>query len=345
MLEIHFCAGGNMLESRPIKVFLCHATEDKPKVRELYRRLTADGAEVWLDEVSLLPGQDWRIEIPNAVRAADAVIVCLTSHAADKEGYIQKEIRFALDAAEEKPDGTIYIIPANLEDCRVPSRLAQWQWVNLFDADERGYDRLLASLKIRAAKVSASLAPRGAEVKTPAAPKPETPEVTPVKPELAASAKTPAGIPIFTFAGIEFVRVSKGKFLMGSKKDEPEALDDGKPQHEVNLPYDYFMGRYPITNEQFEQFVKATNLVTTAEKEGGWVRRGQSRELQVKDANWRHPFGGGSDLTGKMQNPVVQVSWFESLEFVKWLNRTSAIPNLKLDHGEGREISKPSAMN
>lgn len=163
-----------MPELRPIKVFLCHATEYKPRVRALYSRLSADGAEVWLDEVSLLPGQDWRIEIPNAVRAADAVIVCLSSHAADKEGYIQKEIRFALDAADEKPDGAIYIIPAKLEDCRVPSRLAQWQWVNLFDADERGYDRLLVSLRIRADKVGASLTTRAKtdppkpEIKTPA---------------------------------------------------------------------------------------------------------------------------------------------------------------------------------
>lgn len=183
-----------MPELRPIKVFLCHATEDKPKVRALYRRLGADGAEVWLDEVSLLPGQDWRVEIPSAVRAADAVIVCLSSHAADKEGYIQKEIRFALDAADEKPDGTIYIIPAKLEDCRVPSRLAQWQWVNLFDADERGYDRLLASLRIRAGKVGASLTPH-AETE---APKPEIKTPAPV----ARKIETPLPAKIYANEGL-----------------------------------------------------------------------------------------------------------------------------------------------
>jgi formylglycine-generating enzyme required for sulfatase activity len=323
-----------MPELRPLKIFLCHASEDKPRVRELHRRLTADGAEVWLDEVSLLPGQNWRSEIPKAVRIADAVIVCLSPLAVDKEGYVQKEIRFALDAAYEKPEDTIYIIPAKLEDCRVTSRLSQWQWVNLFEGDEGAYVRLLASLKIRAQKVGASLIPRNAtaplstedvEMTAPTAQK--RLGVTSgllSNPEFVASDATPAGVPVFNFAGLEFVRVPRGRFLMGSKRDDPEAYDDEKPQHEVNLAYDYFIGRYPVTNEQFGQFVGATNLVTSAEKEGGWVwNKEQTKWVQIKDANWQHPFGGKSDLQGKMHHPVVQVSWFEALEFVKWLNRTS----------------------
>jgi hypothetical protein len=39
------------------KIFLCHANEDKPKVREVYRRLKAEGFEPWLDEEDLLPGR------------------------------------------------------------------------------------------------------------------------------------------------------------------------------------------------------------------------------------------------------------------------------------------------
>ncbi len=36
--------------SRPLRVFLCHATEDKKEVRKLSQRLQADGIDVWLDE-------------------------------------------------------------------------------------------------------------------------------------------------------------------------------------------------------------------------------------------------------------------------------------------------------
>jgi len=101
-----------------------------------------------LDEEDLLPGQDWRQEIPKAVRAADVVIVCLSKRFIAKAGYGQKEIVLALDAADEKPEGTIFIIPVKLEECQIPERLSRWHWVNLFE--ERGYERLMLALKSRA---------------------------------------------------------------------------------------------------------------------------------------------------------------------------------------------------
>ncbi len=61
-------------DKRPLKVFLCHASADKPAVpqgddmRDLYKRLTADGVDVWLDKEKLLPEQDWELEIRKAVR-------------------------------------------------------------------------------------------------------------------------------------------------------------------------------------------------------------------------------------------------------------------------------------
>jgi hypothetical protein len=86
------------MPNRNLNVFLCHAKEDKPTVRELYRQLTAEGwMDVWLDEENLFPGQEWDMEIEKAVEAADVVVVCLSSHSVDKEGYVQKELRFVLD--------------------------------------------------------------------------------------------------------------------------------------------------------------------------------------------------------------------------------------------------------
>lgn len=142
---------------RQLKVFLCHASGDKPSVRDLYKRLVAEGVDAWLDQEKLLPGQDWRVEIPRAVREADVVVICLSNKSITKEGYVQKEIKFALDSAEEKPEGTIFLIPARLEDCVVPERLDRWQWVDLFD--ENGFMKLLRSLKLRADKVGATIEP------------------------------------------------------------------------------------------------------------------------------------------------------------------------------------------
>lgn len=149
---LHALVGLLMTErQRPLKVFLCHASGDKPAVRALYQRLIRDGVDAWLDREKLLPGQDWQLEIPKAVRESDVVIVCLSNKSITKEGYVQKEIKFALDIATEKPEGTIFLIPARLEECNVPLQFASWQWVDLFESD--GYERLMRSLRLRADKL------------------------------------------------------------------------------------------------------------------------------------------------------------------------------------------------
>jgi len=39
-----------------------------------------------------------------------------------------------------------------------------------------------------------------------------------------------------TIGGLEFVRVPKGSFVMGSKDDNELASDSEKPQHTVDIP-------------------------------------------------------------------------------------------------------------
>lgn len=135
---------------RALHVFLCHSSVDKPAVRELYRRLrsAADYIVPWLDEEDLLPGQRWQDEIPKAIRNSDVVIVCLSRGAINKKGYVQKEIKFALDVADEHPEGTIYLIPVGLEDCELPERMKHLHCVNL--SEGRGFEQLLRSLEARA---------------------------------------------------------------------------------------------------------------------------------------------------------------------------------------------------
>src|SRR2546429_696738 len=91
---------------RRLHVFLCHSSRDKTSVRKLYQQLRAENIDPWFDEEGLLPGQDWDLEIRKAVRAADAVIVCASRSSITKRGYVQKEIKYILDIADEQPEGT-----------------------------------------------------------------------------------------------------------------------------------------------------------------------------------------------------------------------------------------------
>jgi hypothetical protein len=141
-----------MSESRKLRVFLCHASQDKLVVRELYQRLLAEGwIDPWLDQEKLLPGQDWDLEIEKAVESADAVIVFLSTESVTKEGYVQKELRKVLDIALEKPEETIFVIPLRLDDCELPRKLRARQAVDYFpvDGQEQVYQRVLQSLHIR----------------------------------------------------------------------------------------------------------------------------------------------------------------------------------------------------
>jgi serine/threonine-protein kinase len=142
---------------RPLRVFLCHASQDKPAVWNLYRYLKQRGVQPWLDQADLLPGQNWEVEIPKALFASDVILVCLSKNSINKEGYVQKEIAFALDKALEKPEGTIFIIPVKLEQCEVPRRVGMYQWVDYFRTD--GRRRLLLSLDLRSAELGEDVAP------------------------------------------------------------------------------------------------------------------------------------------------------------------------------------------
>jgi replicative DNA helicase len=134
-----------------LRVFICHASQDKPLVRELYQRLrNEDWIHPWLDEKELHPGEDWRILIDKAVEEAHVVMICLSKNSINKEGFIQKELRYAREISLEKPEGMLFLIPVRLENCDIPRSLRFIQWVNYFGQDkDQNYMVLLESFKIR----------------------------------------------------------------------------------------------------------------------------------------------------------------------------------------------------
>ena len=86
-----------------------------------------------------------------------------------------------------------------------------------------------------------------------------------------------------------FVQIPAGKFIMGSDDQK----DDEKPQHEVDIPYDYYMARYPVTIAQYRAFVEQSGY-------------------QAKDNN---------SLDGTPNHPVVNVIWYDALEYCTWLTK------------------------
>ncbi len=238
-----------------LRVFLCHSSGDKPAVRTLCQRLQADGVEPWLDEENLLPGQDWQQEIPQAVRASDVIIVCLSRGSVNKEGYLQREIKYALDVAEEKPEGTIFIIPLKLEECEIPERLRRWQWVN--SLEEKGYERLLRSLRARANTLGTTLKPRSQ-------PAPLTSEAARQRMEKAREAAE---------------QVDARERLPAAFAQAQHLAVQGQ-EHEGREEFDQAVGFYEQAEQQFMQLARQAAL--QAARDGAEAARQQMREVKER---------------------------------------------------------------
>lgn len=121
-----------------------------------------------------------------------------------------------------------------------------------------------------------------------------TASVAPSKPTVAPSGVLPAN----TIAGLAWVRIPAGGFIMGSD----DKGEDEKPQHRVNLP-EYSISKTPVTVAQFAAFVKATSYLAD-------------------------PNALRSD---KDNDPVNYVSWDDAQAFCKWLSgvagRKVRLPN------------------
>lgn len=137
-----------------VRVFLCHASDDKSSVRKLHARLTEAVFTPWLDELDILPGEDWQRAITAAVKNSHVVLVCLSQRSVQKVGYLQREIRAVLQVAEEQPEGVIFVVPLKLDACAVPDTLRRWQWLDYFQ--QGADDRLLSALRKRASQLSSA---------------------------------------------------------------------------------------------------------------------------------------------------------------------------------------------
>ncbi len=125
-----------------------------------------------------------------------------------------------------------------------------------------------------------------------------------------------------------------GKFLMGTN-DTVGFPDDGEgPIREVSVK-PFYIDKFAVTNAQFAKFIEASNYRTEAE-EFGWsfvfysflsdstakkvtqTVAGTPWWTVVEGAYWKRPEGPESDISSRMDHPVVHVSWNDALAYCQW---------------------------
>jgi len=144
------------------QVFISYAREDFETAKRLYHDLRTEGFNPWLDKENLIAGSDWKASIHEALKASQFVLLLLSSRSVDKRGFVQREVRLALDMLEEFPPSKIFLIPVRLDECE-PShrRLEDLHRVDLFPY-ESGFRSILRSLRSQAVVGSDEPAPPAA---------------------------------------------------------------------------------------------------------------------------------------------------------------------------------------
>jgi formylglycine-generating enzyme len=170
-------------------------------------------------------------------------------------------------------------------------------------------------------------------------------EAQPAMPEAPASKPSGPAPP-------GMVWIPGGQFTMGT--DSALGWPEEKPPHAVRVD-GFWMDATDVTNAQFAKFVAATGYKTTAERAptaeeilkqmppgtpppdpkslvpGALVFVPTAGPVPLDDvsqwwkwvagADWRHPEGPDSNLTGREDHPVVQVSWDDAVAYARWAGK------------------------
>jgi TIR domain-containing protein len=134
------------------KVFISHAQEDLKIAERVYVDLIREGIDPWLASRSLLPGQNWGAEIRRAIKGSQYFLALLSMKSVSKRGFVQKEIKAALDVFGEFPANSVFIIPVRLDRCQPREEsLGSLHWVDLFPSYKEGMAKIVAAIKESAA--------------------------------------------------------------------------------------------------------------------------------------------------------------------------------------------------
>ncbi|MBX3327429.1 MAG: SUMF1/EgtB/PvdO family nonheme iron enzyme [Nitrospira sp.] len=272
-------------------IFISYANEDRDRIRSLVEVLEAEGWSVFWDR-TIPSGKTWREFIGKGLRDARCVMVAW-SETSIESTWVQEE------ADEGRERGILH--PVLIDDVRPPlgfkyiqgAKLAGWN----FRDPSPEFKRFLRDLE-------GTLGPPrpGESVSSPSGMQPQEQlrsqrrpasdtQPTPVSSEIKqVGAVTP----------VDMVMVPKGPFLYGD--DNTRTVID----------YDYWIDKYPVTNEKYRAFIKADGYKNQAYwSPGGWKWKtsgaitgpGHLNELNKVD---------------KADHPVVGVSYYEAEAYAKW---------------------------
>jgi sulfatase modifying factor 1 len=258
----------------PRQIFISYAHEDAHIARRLAADLRRHEYPVWIAPESIQPGESWVSAIDRGLHES-GVFLALLSPAAVKSQWMKSETRLAIQLEHQ---GKLRLVPMMLKPCDpslLSSFLTSYQIIPAVGRYEQALAELLVELGLSPARVAADSVMRWLRSPT-------------------GKRRWPHRLVVEAPIKLELLRIPRGSFWMGSHiKRDRAAQTNELPRHRVRLS-DYYIARYPVTNQQYAFFAQATQR------------------------NFKLP-------AGKEDHPVANVSWNDAVAFCDWLSQTTGL--------------------
>ncbi len=299
--------------------FLSYSRQDATSMKAIQTILESRDITVWSD-TGIQPGtKSWKRAIENAILEAKCLI-CLLSPDANQSEWVRAEIEFA--ELHEKP---IYLaLLRGDEKESIPFGYATMQWIDLRNLQTEAFQSEILKLVRTISGIELSLADEPvnppeskklAEHSAPVRPAALVPHVR-VTDDMAKAIEAindretmpderlKAGdflrygdprrgvsVRMDMIPDIDWIRIPEGDFIYG--ENERLHLDT------------FYISRYPLTFEQFDQFVRDAD---------GYSQDKWWHGLAVRQTS------PGEQSFAQNNRPRETVSWYDAIAFTRWLS-------------------------
>ena len=241
---------------KPAKYFFSYSRVDSDFVKKLATDLRNSGADVWLDQLDIVPGTEWDVSIQNALNEADGVLAIVTDTSINSKN-VMDEVSYAISQDKR-------IIPLLLENYPLPFRLARLQHVDFTGDYDSALEYLLKALK------------------APGIPESNVP-VQPVSSLRPSNRKSPRQTIIITM--LILIAALLAIFLFRNNNDV----------HSGNTYNDTTSGNHQATNTDIKPGV-ATDAATDHDRINLFADENGGRVLVASSDDWRFTIDGDEGL-------------------------------------------------
>jgi formylglycine-generating enzyme required for sulfatase activity len=274
-----------------VRVFVSHhhSPEEDAFTARLVADLEAAGADVWVDDARIT-ADDFIKKINEGLTGRQWLVLVMTTDSL-RSPWVQAEVNAAL--LQVRQGRMLGVIPLVAQPCNDADIPPLWAPLHRYDAT-KGYDTAREGLFGALSLIPGRTAP-------PVQPTPP-PHTTP--PDRFPLRLARMGYRVAFQNGVETIlppmcEVPAGYFFMGSdlRKDKG-AFQDEEPQSRVTLGA-FAIAEHPVTVSEYACFMRATNHSEPSNK--------------YNQLTWRQ------QLANRLDNPVVNVSWQDAMDYAQWL--------------------------